>query len=545
MSKKIKLSSLLALFLTLALVLSACVPGGNKKEGATNDAQVLTLNETAEPPDLDSAKSTDVASFTILNNVMEGLYRVGLNDQLEPGMADGEPQVSADKKTYTIKLKDAKWSDGKPVTAHDFEYAWKRALDPKTASEYAYILFPILNAEEYNSGKAKAEDVGVKALDDKTLEVKLKAPIPYFKDLLAFPTYLPQRKDIVEKFGDKYALEASNLVYNGPFVLADWKHEKSFTYKKNENYWDKDKVKLTQVNVNIVKDGVTGVNLFETGKTDYTGLPGELVDKYKSNPNTKTVNESTVFYFEINQTKPFLKNKKVRQAIMLAVDRNALVNNLLKNGSKPADKGLVPPDIKGTGDKKYRDIASGITIEFNPSKAKQLLQEGLKELGMSAPPKVELLTYDTTAAKRDAEFFKEQLRVNLGLDVTIASVPFKEKLERAKNGRFEINYAGWGADYNDPMTYLDLFLSDSTQNKGKYSNPEYDKLVKKSITNANFDERIQDLAKAEKILMDDAGVVPLYYRSRLVLLKEYVKNWKTHLIGPDYSLKWVYVEGKK
>jgi oligopeptide transport system substrate-binding protein len=541
MSKRIKLSSFLAMILAGALVLSACNFGGGQK-GAGTAEQALTLTTTAEPPNLDSAKSTDAASFTILNNVMEGLYRVGINDQLEPGMADGEPQVSADKKTYTIKLKDAKWSDGKPVTAHDFEYAWKRALDPKTASEYAYILYPVLNAEEYNTGKAKAEDVGVKALDDKTLEVKLKAPIPYFKDLLAFPTYLPQRKDIVEKFGDKYALEASNLVYNGPFVLSEWKHEQSFTYKKNENYWDKNTVKLNKVTVNVVKDGVTGVNLFETGKVDFTTLPGELVDKYKNNSNVFTIKESTVWYLEMNQTKPFFKNKKVRQAFMLAFDRKALTDNLLKNGSIPAN-GLVPPDIKANDQKKFRELTN-LPLEFNAQKAKQLLQEGLKELGMSAPPKLEILTGDTTAAKRDAEFFKEQLRVNLGIEATITSVPFKERLERSKNGRFDLHYGGWGADYNDPMTYIDVFITGSSYNRGKWSNAEYDQLVAKSKNNANFEERLQDLIKAEKILIDEAGVVPLYFRSQLGLKKPYIKDWKWHVIGPEYSLKWAHVEGK-
>ncbi|WP_124726666.1 peptide ABC transporter substrate-binding protein [Staphylospora marina] len=539
MSKRI--ATFLAMILAFALALTACVPGGDNQSSGTGE-QVLTLTETAEPPSLDSAKSTDTVSFSILNNVMEGLYRINKDDQLEPGMADGEPQISDDKLTWTIKLKDAKWSDGKPVTAHDFEYAWKRALDPNTASEYAYILYPILNAEEFNTGKAKAEDVGVKALDDKTLEVKLKAPIPYFKDLLAFPTYMPQRKDIVEQHGDKYALEASTLVYNGPFVLSEWKHEQSFTYKKNENYWDKDTVKLTQVNVNIVKDGATGINLYETGKVDYTGVPAEMVDKYKSNPDLFTIYESTVFYLEMNQKKPFFQNKKVRQAFLMGIDRKTLTDNILKNGSVPAE-GLVPGDIKANDQQKFREL-SKISIEFNKDKAKQLLQEGLKELNMSAPPKVEILTGDTTGAKKDAEYFKEQLRVNLGVEATITSVPFKERLARSKDGRFDLHYGGWGADYNDPMTYIDVFLSNSAYNRGQWSNAEYDALVNKSKTNANFEERLQDLIKAEKILIDDAGVLPLYFRSRLGLKKPYIKDWKWHVIGPEYTLKWTYVEGK-
>lgn len=538
MGKRLKFSSIIALLLVAALVVSACSSGGG--EGSSGE-KVLNLTESQEPPNLDSAKSTDTVSFNILNQVMEGLYRLDKDGNPILGMAAEEPQVSDDKKTYTFKIRDAKWSDGQPVKAQDFEYAWKRALNPETASEYAYILYPLLNAEKYNLGQASADEVGVKALDDKTLEVKLETPIPYFKDLLTFPTYLPQRQDIVEKYGKEYALEAQNMVYNGPFVLTEWKHNQSFQYKKNPDYWDSGAVKLDTVNVTIVKDQATSINLYKTGQVDYSPLGTEFIDAYKDSPEKFVINESAVFYLELNQTKDFFKNKKIRQAINLAVDKKLFVDNILKNGSQPAG-GIVPPDIRATGDKKFREL-SQLDPQFNAEQAKQLFQEGLQELGMSSPPaKLELVGDDTSGAKKSLEFIQEQLRVNLGLETQIVSVPFKERLERGKSGRFDIIISGWGADYNDPMTYLDLFTSDNAFNRGKWSNSEFDQLIKKSKANVNFEERVQDLIQAEKIFIEDAGIVPLYYRSRLGLKKDYIKDWYWHVIGPEYTLKWTDIQ---
>jgi len=536
MGKRWKFSSLIALLLATALVLSACSFGGGQTEGG----KVLNLTELQEPPNLDSAKTTDTVSFTILNNVMEGLYRLDKDGNPVLGMAAEEPKVSEDQKTYTFKIRDAKWSDGKPVTAKDFEYSWKRALDPATASEYAYILYPVLNAEKYNTGKGSADEVGVKALDDKTLEVKLEVPIPYLKDLLTFPTYLPQREDIVKKHGQKYALEAKNIVYNGPFVLSDWKHNQSFQYKKNTNYWDNKAVKLDTVNVQIVKDLATSVNLYKTGKVDFTELSTEFADAYKNDPEKFVIRESSSWYLEMNQTKDFFKNKKIRQAISLAIDKKTFTDNVLKTGSIPSGA-ITPPDIKANESKKFRELSKS-EAQFDPKKAKQLYEEGLKELGITDPGKLELVGDDTTGAKKSLEYIKEQLRVNLGLNVDIVSLPFKERLERGKSGRFDILISGWGADYNDPMTYLDLFTTGNSFNRGKWSNSEFDELIKKSKTNPNFEERLQDLIKAEQILTEDVGIAPLYYRSRLGLKKPYIKDWTWHIIGPQYSLKWADVQ---
>jgi oligopeptide transport system substrate-binding protein len=540
--RRIKLFSLLSLVLASAMVLTACFGGGTE----TKNSQVLNLVELQEPPNLDSAKTTDVVSFMILGNTMEGLYRLDKDNKPVLGMAAKEPEVSEDKLKWTFTLRDAKWSDGKPVTAHDFEYAWKRALDPKTASEYAYILYPLKGAEAYNTGKGSADDVGVKALDDKTLEVVLERPIPYFKDLLCFATFLPQRKDIVEKYGDKYALEANTLVYNGPFVLSDWKHNQSFQMKKNPGYWDSGVVKLEEINWQIVKDNATQVNLYNTGKLDFAYLNSEFIDAFKDDPNTFSIYDGSSWYLEMNQTKDFFKNKKIRQAISLAIDKNTYVNSILKNGSIPAG-GLVPPFIKASGvddNKKYRDLVK-MDPQYDPNKAKQLWQEGLKELGLSQAPAIELLGDDTPAAKQSMEFIQEQLRVNLGAKVQITSVPFKERLERGKNQRFDLLISGWGPDYNDPMTFLDLFTSDNSFNRGKYSNPEYDELIKKSKENGDFKQRFEDLKKAEQILIEDAGIAPLYYRTKIAVKKPFIKDWYWSAIGPEYTLKWASVDTGK
>jgi oligopeptide transport system substrate-binding protein len=324
MSKK-KWFSFTAIILVFCLVLTACGGGG---ESTTNDASknTLVLTDKSEPPNLDSAKSTDQVSFQILTNALEGLMRLDKDQKLVPGVAESYT-VSSDKLTYTFTLRDnAKWSDGKAVTAHDFEYAWKRALDPKTASEYAYILEPIKNAMEYNAGEAKAEDVGVKALDDKTLKVTLKAASPYFLELTTFATYMPQRKDVVEKFGSKFALEAANNVFNGPFAVDKWEHGVSVHMVKNKNYWDSDNVKLDNVEIKFLSEESTRVNLYKTNAIDFTEITKDFADAFQSSPEKTVLKESSAWYLEFNQTKGIFKDnpKLFRQISMQMKHKNSV-----------------------------------------------------------------------------------------------------------------------------------------------------------------------------------------------------------------------------
>ncbi|WP_028778923.1 peptide ABC transporter substrate-binding protein [Shimazuella kribbensis] len=537
MSRK-KWSIFTAIILVLSLVISACGFGGGT-EDASKDTLVLT--DKNEPPNLDSAKSTDQVSFQILTNALEGLMRLDKDQKPVPGIA-ASYELSADKLTYTFKLRDAKWSDGKAVTAHDFEYGWKRALDPKTASEYAYILEPVKNAMEYNAGKAKPEDVGIKALDEKTLQVTLKAPSPYFLQLTAFSTFMPQRKDIVEKFGAKFALEAQNMVYNGPFSIDKWEHGVSIHMVKNDNYWDNKNVKLTKAEVKFLKEESTKVNLYKTNKIDFTEITKDFADAFKSSSERFVLKESSAWYLEFNQREGIFKNKKLRQAIELAIDKKTLTDQVIKTGSVPAGS-LVPLDIQANTNQKFREVSKD-EVKYDPTQAKKLWLDGLKEEGISPSEKIDLLGDDTTSAKDQMQFIADQLHKNLGVQVTVSPVTFKERLQRGKDGNFQILFSGWGADYNDAMSHLDIFTTGQSYNRGKWSNTEYDALIKKSKDNPNFEERVQDLIKAEKILIDEQGIAPLYYRTRLSLLKPYVKGAIWNTTWGFWDFKDAYLDGK-
>jgi oligopeptide transport system substrate-binding protein len=526
-----------AIILVLGMLLSAC--GGSA--GNDNPKDTLVLTDRAEPPNLDSAKSTDQVSMQVITNSLEGLMRIGKDQKAAPGIAQSY-ELSADKLTYTFHLRDSKWSDGKAVTAQDFEYGWKRALDPKTKSEYAYILDPVKNAMEYNAGTAKAEDVGVKSLDDKTLQVTLKAPSPYFLDLLAFVTFMPQRQDIVEKHGQKFALEAANMVYNGPFVVDQWKHGVSVHFAKNPNYWDNKNVKLQKAEIKILKEESTRVNLYKSNTIDFSEITKDFADAYKSNPEKTILKESSAWYLEYNQIKGLFKNKKLRQAVELAIDKKTMTDSVLKTGSRPAGS-FVPPDIKTNDTQMFREVAKD-DVKYDPTEAKKLWQEGLQEAGITAPGKIDILGDDTSNAKDQLQYMADQLGKNLGIEVTISSVTFKERLQRGQDGNFQLLLSGWGADYNDAMSYLDIFTTGQSYNRGKWSNAEYDALIKKSKNNPNFDERLQDMIKAEKILIDEQAIAPLFYRTRLGLVKPYVKDIMWNPIYGYYDFKWASLDGK-
>ena len=546
-----KFSLFLVMILALSTFLAACSGGdedanGNEGDGSKEKAeQVLNLAETSEIPSMDSTLATDQVSFNVMNNVMEGLYRLGEDDKVVPGVADGDPTVSEDGKTYTIKLRqDAKWSNGDPVTANDFVYAWQKAVNPDTGAEYAYMLFVIENAEEINSGKKKVEDLGVKALDDYTLEVKLKNAIPYFQSLLVFGTFMPQNQKFVEAQGEKFGLEADTTLYNGPFTLSEWKHEESFTLSKNDQYWDKETVKLDKVNFKIVKDSNTRVNLYETGKIDRVALTAEHVDNYKDSEEFLTESDTSVYFMRLNQKNKALKNVNIRKAIDMAYDKQALVDNLLNNGSVPAHY-LVPSDfVKGPDGKDFRDVNGDMNVT-NKEEAKKLWETGLKEIGETKVT-LQLLNYDSDNAKKIGEYIKEQLETTLpGLTVELKQQPFKQKLELETKGDYDLSYAGWGPDYQDPMTFLDMFVTDGAHNQMDYSNPEYDKLIQEagSTLLSDLPARWETLQKAEKILIEqDAAISPLYQQGLSFLMKDKVKNLYSHAFGGDYSYKWVSIE---
>ncbi|MGD6968035.1 peptide ABC transporter substrate-binding protein [Rossellomorea vietnamensis] len=539
---------LLSILLVLSAFLTACGGGNNNDNdtadtGGGKDEQVLNLLESSEIPSLDSTLGTDSVSFNVMNNVFEGLYRLGEDDEPVLGMAAEEPEVSEDGKTYTFKLRDAKWSNGETVTAQDFEYAWKKALNPDTGSEYAYIMFDIKNAEKVNNGELSLDEAGITAIDDKTLQVELETIVPYFKSLLTFATFLPQNQAFVEEQGNQYGLEFENAIYNGPFVLSDWKHEQSFQMKKNADYWEADVVKLEEINFNIVKDTSTRVNLYETNETDVAVLSEQYVDSYQEDPNFNTQLRTSTFFLRLNQENEVLSNKNARKAFDMAWDKEGLVQVLLNDGSIPAYY-LVPDDfVTGPDGEDFRDT-NGQLGEFNPEEAANLWNTAKEELGIETA-ELELLNYDSENSRKVGEYLKEQLEGTLeGLSITISQQPFKQKLEVEQRGDYDFSYAGWGPDYPDPMTFLDMFVTGSSYNQTGFSNEKYDQLINDAQTTLLEDpeKRWEALLEAEQILMEEQAISPMFQDGSAYLQREYVKDLYRHSFGADYSYKWTHIE---
>lgn len=539
-------SWLIAFVLVLSSVLAACSGGSGEKD--SKGKQVLNLVLSSDIPSMNSALATDLVSFEMYENVMEGLYRLDKDTKPVPALAEGDPKETDGGKTWTIKLrKDAKWSNGDPVTANDFVYAWRNVVDPKTASEYAFIMYDIENAQEINKGEKKPEELGVKAIDDNTLEIKLKNNQPYFKGLLAFGTYKPKNEKFAKKLGDKYGIDAKSTLYNGPFKIAEWKTEESVKLVKNDKYWDKDKVKLDEINFKVIKDAQTGLNLYETGKVDSVGVSAENVEKYKSNKDFKTELSAAQSFFRISYKgdhKKELSNKDLRLALAKSIDKDKYVKNNLNNGSVASNQ-LTPKDVyKGPDGSDFSEIAGGENLKFDRESAKENWKKAKAALGVDKL-ELELLTVDIDTAKRDAEYFKEQLESNLdGLTIKIKQQPFKQKLDLERKGQYDISYGNWFPDYADPMTFLDLFLSTET-NTG-YNNPAYDKLIEdaKGPLLKDPEARWKALGEASTMLLDDAALIPVIQRGSAYMDKPYVKGVVVNSSEIN-SYKEAYIEGKK
>ncbi|MGG3856527.1 peptide ABC transporter substrate-binding protein [Metabacillus fastidiosus] len=555
--KRQKLILILVVSLVFSIFVTACGNGNEEGTAGKTAAQELKALELQSIPSMDSVMAQDTVSFTTMNNVMEGLYRLDPDQNVVEGMAEGEPEVSKDGTVYTFKIRNTKWSNGDPVTANDFVYAWQRAIDPKIASPYGPYMMDgkIKGAAEISAAGANKTDydvssLGVKAVDDKTLQVTLERPIPYFKSLMAFPTFYPQNKKFVEEQGEDYGKTADNLVFNGPFVLSDWKGSTAaeWTYSKNKDYWDADTVKLEKVQWNVLKDPQAAANALETGEADITPkLSSDIVPQYEDDKRLVKWLEPTVFWLKMNQKdNKALQNTDIRKAVAQAINKKDFVDSILNNGSIVANYAVPREFVKNeeTG-KDFREINGDKLLPYNVDNAKKAWDKGLAAIGTEA---VELryLTDDTENAKKTAEYIKNQLETNLpGLTLKVESVPFSVRIDRENSQDYDLQMAGWGPDYLDPMTFSDLWLTGGGNNKMNYSNSKYDQFVKDAQTTLAQKpvERYEALAKAEKVLLEeDAAIDPIYQRSSNLLVSEKVENFTHHLVGPEYSYKWTSVK---
>ncbi|WP_413497021.1 peptide ABC transporter substrate-binding protein [Carnobacterium maltaromaticum] len=561
--KKGKLVSLLGIALTSTIVLAAC-GGGSGSDKASDSAskdssgkmakkQELNLIESAEIPTMDSVMNTDTVGSIVMNNVFEGLYRQDLDNNPVLGMAAEEPKISDDKLTYTFKIRDdAKWSNGDPVTASDFVFSWRRLVDPTTAAPYSYMMDGVIaNASAVIAGEKQPDELGVKAVDDKTLEIQLERAVPYFKGLLSLAMYYPQNEKFVTEQGEKYASNSDALVYNGPFKLAAWDGTGlSWEYDKNDTYWDKDTVKLDKINVDVVKETSTALNLYDDGQIDRMVLTGEYVQTRQDDPDLKKFPTSSVFFLKFNQERNGkatpLANENIRKALSMAFDKQAYADTVLQNGSVPAN-GLVPAGLAKDpkNDKDFRK-ENGDLSKYDAKKAQEFWKKGLKELGVDKLD-LEFLSDDTENAKRSSEFMQGQLEENLdGLKITLRNVPFKVRIDNNDKQDYDIQLSGWGADFSDPINFLELFETGNGNNKSGFSNEKYDSLLKEISTTSLTDpeKRWEQMLEAEKVLFDNGAIAPIYQRYWAVLEKPTVKDIGYHLVGADYSYKWTYLEDK-
>jgi oligopeptide transport system substrate-binding protein len=509
---------------------------GSQQGGGGGGSKSITLNLGDTIRDLNSVTTTDsVSGADILLNVMEGLYRLDADLKPEPAQAESV-NVSGDKLTYTFTLRDGiKWSDGSPVTSQDFKYAWLRAMHPDTAGQYAYILTTFIKGgAEFNAGDGSAENVAVETPDDKTLEVTLVSPSPFWLGLTAFQTYSPQKQSFVEEQGDKYAQSADALLYNGPYTLTDFRPTQGVSFVKNDQYWDKGNVAIEQIDAKIVKERDTAVNLHEAGQLDITEISGEFVDEFRDSPDFHSQTNFAVFYLVGNYELPFFQNRNIRRAFQLGFDRKAMTREILNDGSEPA-LGYVPSGIAGPGDQTFREAVGPTMPDFDAQEARRLFEKGTQELGEN--PTIELLAYDTESGRDIATFLQSQFEENLGAKIDVKVQPFDRKLELESNGEFQLSWQGWIADYNDPMTFMDLWLSDSPFNTQKYSSERYDELVGGAQTETDFGKRMDMLLEAEKVLVEeDAACAPMFYEGQVRLVDPSIKNFVYYRSG-GYAMK--------
>ena len=529
-----KLRLYLASFLALTLV-AGCGGGGNDTPpptGTTN--KVVTIANDIELSSMDTGVATDGTAFEAIAATIEGLYTLDADGNAIMAIA-AEEEVSEDGLTYTFKLKDAKWDNGTEVTANDFVFAWSRLADPATASEYSYMIgvAGIKNGNAVTAGEKPITDLGITAVDDKTLKVELDYPVPFFNQLMAFPSFYPINEEFYNQFGDQYALTPEALLSNGPFKLDKWNQGANYEMVKNENYHDVANVKIDGLNFQIVKDAQSAMVAFEQGSVDYVRLTGELVDQYKDAPEYTITLGGYLWYISPNQEIAGLENANLRRAMALSYDKELIANNVLKDGSIAADFVIPVKLAVGPDGKDFRETTEKY-LAIDKAKALEYFELAKKELGKDTFT-FEFLFEDTEASKKVAEFIKSEVETTLpGLTLELKQQPKKARLQAMQNSDYQLGLTRWGPDYADPMTYLDMWVSNASYNYGHWSNAEYDTLINdasKGELAGKIEERWEALKKAEKLVLDEAAVLPVYQTGTAIMIRDGVKGFEFHSVG--------------
>lgn len=481
----------------------------------------LNMRNTMEPTSLNTLLATYAYDFTPIAAMVECLYRDDENDVPQPAGAE-TVDISDDKLVYTFHLReDATWSNGDPVVATDYEFAWQQALDPEVASDYAYMLYFIHNAEPYFKGEVEWSDVGVKVIDEYTLEVTLDNPLPYATDLFAFYTLAPINQKFYEEVGaDKYATDAEYFCCNGMYELTEWSHNSQIVFQKREDYWNADAVGPDEIVYKIITDSQAGLNSYLSREIDYTDLDsGEVVQQAEAagfEVGVKPARSS--YYLIVNTEDEFMSNQNLRLALAYSIDKQALVDTVYQNDNQPMTS-FTPPAIMGANDSSFQEALVAERGEMYPGsgdleKAQEYLQAALEELGCTVDElNLSIDCADDSLRRNCATFLQEQWRQNLGIEnITVNSMQTKQVSANRQSGDYCMSLGGWSPDYNDAINFLDLWVTDGGNNDSFWSNEEYDNLIAQATAEADEEVRQQYLFDAEEILAAEMPVIPLYWQ---------------------------------
>lgn len=547
--KRNKIRQLCALALTLCIGTSIFVGCGGSSSTASGEAgQELVFNLGEDPDTIDPTLNTSSGAGNIILNAFEGLMTMNDKNEAVPAIAE-TMEVSEDGLVYKFKLReDAKWSDGQSVTAKDFEYSWVRALTKETAAEYHGQLFYIKNGEKFYNGEASREELGIKVVDEYNLEVTLESPTTYFPQLLAFSTYMPLREDIVSANPDTWANQPDTYVSNGPFKLVQWDMKDQLVFEKNENYWDKDSVKLDTLVYKLVTDETSSYASLKSGDFDMVNsVPTAEVENGVAEGLIEIFPQLGTYFLCVNvgkndmmneDAKKALENNKVRQALALAIDREAIVKNVGKANQVPAFS-FVPLNIPTESGKEFSDKEYYDASIANIEEAKKLLEEAGYPNGEGLPT-LEFM-YNTEGAHKDVAQLIQQDWAKLGVKVELANQEWKVFLNSRQNGEYELARHGWIGDYYDPMTFLDMWVTDGGNNDAGFSSEEYDKLINGAKVETDATKRMDMLREAEDILMDEMPVIPLYYYTQAKGINENVEGVTVSPLG-KINFKNAYLE---
>lgn len=544
--KSMKRICALVLAVVMALSLAACgTPATNESatpDDATKTGGVLNVMVEVEVASLDPQVATDGTSFEVIANYTDGLMQMDESGKAVKAIC-AEETVSEDGMTYTFKLRDdAKWSNGDPVTADDFVFGWQRAVDPATASEYAYMMSDIgqiKNAAEIIAGEKPVTDLGITAVDEKTLKVELNVPVSYFDSLLYFPTFYPINRKFYDSLASgTFGTSPETVLSNGAFILDSYEPAAlSFSLKKNPDYFDAAKVNLDGLNYQVIKDPQQALMSYQNDTLDLVKLSGDQVDQVKDDPEFKVVGAGYLWYITMNgHDVEALGNANMRLAITNALNREAIVNDVVKDGSVATYTAVPPqfatgPDGKdfSADQKAFADVCSD-----DAAKAKEFYDKACEELGKSEFT-FELLVEDQTETQNVAAVIKEQLEAALpGVSLNLKVEPKKQRVEDIQNGDYEVCLTRWGPDYADPMTYLNMWITDCSNNYGLWSNADYDAIIADCTTGkyvTDLEARWSALYDAEKIIMNEAVIAPVYTKADATMLKGNVSGIEFHPVA--------------